>query len=207
MQGNNLFKFKYCESCNIFRPPRTSHCNDCNNCVLKFDHHCIWLGTCIGKRNYHYFWGYLVSLWIEIVLTLVLAIHNLSVHVDLQELKYEAYKATLTSVDVAPAETAVLEPSFGEALADYPVSVVIVAYSALFMIFVTTLFCYHNILILTSKTTAEKLKKDKGEVTGKLRGNPYMYVGVFKNINRTLCCRKMQMKSKMTWELYNYSYG
>lgn len=76
INGRGVF-LKYCSSCQIFRPPRTSHCSYCNNCVLEFDHHCPWLSNCIGKRNYPNFLAFLTlvsivcnSVWIQVAIVI-----------------------------------------------------------------------------------------------------------------------------------------
>lgn len=64
-------KRKFCETCKIWRPLRSSHCKACDCCVEVFDHHCPYLNNCIGKRNYRFFIFYLVFLSLDMICILL----------------------------------------------------------------------------------------------------------------------------------------
>ena len=62
-----IFTKRPCYTCNIIRPPKTSHCVICDNCIMDLDHHCFYISNCIGVRNRKYFvfflfYGFLLSL-------------------------------------------------------------------------------------------------------------------------------------------------
>ncbi|CAH00970.1 palmitoyltransferase ERF2 [Kluyveromyces lactis] len=75
---NASVSMKYCQTCRIWRPPRSAHCSVCDVCVLSHDHHCKWLNNCIGKRNYRFFLEFLMASTISCILLILLSSFRLS---------------------------------------------------------------------------------------------------------------------------------
>eukprot|EP01100_Stratorugosa_tubuloviscum_P013124 TRINITY_DN6441_c0_g1_i1.p1 TRINITY_DN6441_c0_g1~~TRINITY_DN6441_c0_g1_i1.p1 ORF type:complete len:271 (-),score=70.26 TRINITY_DN6441_c0_g1_i1:16-828(-) len=128
-------KVKYCETCNIYRPPRTSHCSICNNCVRRFDHHCPWIGNCVAERNYNHFLFFVQGITLVLVYSTAICI----VHI------------LVLSVRSKNTGAAALEDALREAY----MSPVIALLCFIVFCFVITLCGFHCMLLFSNQTTNE----------------------------------------------------
>lgn len=148
MVNGLLVRIKYCDTCNIYRPPRSSHCSRCGACVSKFDHHCPWVGNCVGRRNYRYFLRFVITVSVTCIFVFAMSVAHL-------------VEAGHTS-DKSGTQKAF------DAISDAPTAFI----NALFTFFISWsvagLSCFHCYLSCSSHTTNEEIKG-----SFKRRRNPY----------------------------------
>lgn len=142
---------KFCNTCIIYRPERTFHCNFCGNCVHRFDHHCKWLGNCIGGRTYTTFVLFLFCLGALELNTFLFALSQL----------------ILIIVNREPEKS--VSNSIGDGFRSQPELAIIYLICFAVFAFVTKLFIYHIRIICVGESTYENLK---GHFKGVLF-NPY----------------------------------
>lgn len=173
-QAGLLRTYRFCGTCSIIRPNRSTHCGDCNNCVERFDHHCPWIGNCAGRRNYVYFFIFLVFLNVLTVFMGIFCIVHIALYV----------KEKTNPVSNLENKTKIS----AEALCDCVFSLFILIYCALSMLFTTGLLIYHLKLISHNITTKEELKKFFANPFG----NPFERAFCF-NWRQVLCPKLRKM--------------
>jgi len=169
-----ISQYKICSTCYLIRPLRSTHCNTCNNCVIRFDHHCPWIGTCTGKRNYPIFFIFLCFLNLNQIFTIAVCITHIVLF-------------TKKAVKNKPEELTknqVIQRSFGECI----ISLYIIIYVCITMIFTTELLIFHIRMVLSNVTTKEELKK----LFKNPFDNPYAR-SIGQNFKSIICPKKAKM--------------
>ena len=162
---------KFCDTCLIWRPPRSKHCRFCDACVIKFDHHCPWLGTCIGIRNYKYFVIFLILLTIYSIYCCINSIILLIY-----------YSKLLITNDTIPKLWTTM---FIKAIKIHWIIFIIIIICIFTFISVASLMLYHLHLIFIGETTNENIRN-----VYKTKLNPFNKG--CKNNCKNIFCKKVQ---------------
>uniref|UniRef100_A0A8D3BFJ6 Palmitoyltransferase n=1 Tax=Scophthalmus maximus TaxID=52904 RepID=A0A8D3BFJ6_SCOMX len=160
--NQQVVKLKYCFTCKMFRPPRTSHCSLCDNCVERFDHHCPWVGNCVGKRNYRFFYTFIVSLSFLTAFIFGCVTTHLA-------LRAQGGKGLVFALQESPGSA---------------VELVICFFSVWSIL---GLSGFHTYLVASNLTTNEDIKGSWSGKSGEDVTNPYSHKNIFINCCYVLC--------------------
>ncbi|XP_055979222.1 palmitoyltransferase ZDHHC18 [Sorex fumeus] len=162
MINGQMVKLKYCFTCKMFRPPRTSHCSVCDNCVERFDHHCPWVGNCVGRRNYRFFYAFILSLSFLTAFIFTCVVTHL----------------TLRSQRI----------NFLSTLKETPASVLELVICFFSIWSILGLSGFHTYLVASNLTTNEDIKGSwSSKRGGEASVNPYSHKSVITNCCSVLC--------------------
>lgn len=164
--------YKYCDTCNIYRPPRCKHCRFCDNCVEEFDHHCPWVGNCIGRRNYRNFIIFLFTLMLLCYYILFCSISDIILQI-LKE-KHDKWWQKI-----------------GYAIYHQPASFTLIFWMFPVCYFTTNLAKFHLNLLIVGETTNENIRDVYYN-----HENPYNK-GFIGNCIRLCCQRPPKSKLKL----------
>ncbi|GMT28432.1 hypothetical protein PFISCL1PPCAC_19729, partial [Pristionchus fissidentatus] len=158
--NGSRMRLKRCQTCQLYRPPRSSHCSVCDNCILNFDHHCPWVGNCVGAGNYRFFYFFLVSLAFLVASTL----SGSALHIILLSQSSQLVDAIKRS----------------------PSSVAVILISFITFFSISCLSAFHSYLVAKNLTTNEDIKGTYSSKRHPSQKNPFNE-GIVSNCISRLC--------------------
>ena len=184
--------WKYCQTCNIYRPPRAKHCKACDNCVLAFDHHCPWTGGCVAQRNYVYFFRFLVGATLLTFSTLICSGCVMYMQVMYHQLydhngggASSPHRGSPRFMDDDNVSEAVTSGLF-----DSPTTIFTAIITFVSIWSLASLLSYHCYLVSIGETTNENLRDT---FSGSGTPNPWNR-GYFGNLAGTCCAEQTEVR-------------
>lgn len=134
VRGQDVIRTRWCESCQLYPPPRCYHCKICDHCVSEYQYHSTWLGKDVGARNLVPYTAFLLFSILSVIYTAIFCAFHLSV------LSYASSEARFPGIHLVDPPGG----SFKTALTSSPFSAVLclVSFGSISFLFLPRLYVH-----------------------------------------------------------------